>query len=95
VSATAENWLALGIYVAGWLVTGHLAWRWMNRDGHPSSEDRLGAGALGPFWPFILALAALAGIFLLPTLRWRTLQRGGASVGWAVARWHLGSGDRP
>ena len=80
------QWIQLAVYAAGWFACARIFFWKMQEDGDTGTEDRLAAGFLSLFWPFILCLLVLTGVFLLPTLRWGKMQRWGTAVGWAFAR---------
>ena len=81
--------MELGVYVVGWFVTARFAYWMGEKDGPLNGEDRLACGFLALFWPIGVILAAAVAVILLPTLRWRRIQRAGYTIGWAFARRHL------
>jgi hypothetical protein len=65
-------WVALGVYVAGFIITARIAYA---TSGFPAHEDdRLGAICIGLFWPLALAIFIIGGLLALPTLGVKTRQ---------------------
>lgn len=76
-------WILAPVYVIGWFVTGKV---FSASDEKLSASDRAGIGFLALFWPAIAAVAVLACLVMLPTVRWAQVSRAGKSAGWAVAK---------
>jgi hypothetical protein len=75
VSAHASHdvmpgWAFLAIYVAGFVVTARILF--MTSDGEDRAEDRFAAVCVGLIWPLAVAVFALCGLAVLPTLGAKT-----------------------